>query len=317
MTGNWKIVLLVLAVVIVNFGYAAAETMKFATPIKFYPPYALPAVTAEAKGFWKQNGLDAKWIPFKGSVAMTQALAAGSIDIGAGAVAGILQAAGRGLPVLAVAQLDTRDRYAMWVRTAGDIKKPADLKGKKIGVSRIGGLDFAFSTVILQNLGLDKQVKFIGTGGILESIAMFKTGSIDARLASYYAFVRLKVGGQANELLLLEDYLPKRWVSSVVFVRRPFLAKDPETVRRTVKTMIQTINFIAQNRAWAIDKMKAEFRYNDEAAAFIYRMLNYTKDGKIDVEGLNNVRKLLIDAGIITEEKTPPLKELYSADFAS
>ena len=315
MTRKWRIALLVLVGVTISFGYASAQKMKFATPIKFYPPYALPALTAEAKGFWKQNGLDAEWIPFKGSVAMTQALAAGSINIGAGAVAGILQAAGRGLPVLAVAQLDTRDRYAMWVRTAGKINKPEDLKGKKIGVSRIGGLDYAFSIVILKTLGLEKEVRFIGTGGILESIAMFKTGSIDARLASYYAFIRLKVGGQARELLLLEDYLPKRWVSSVVFVRRPFLVKEPETIRRTVKTMIQTINFIAENRAWSIKKMKAEFRYNDEAAAFIYRMLNYTKDGKIDVEGLNNVRKLLIGAGIITEGKTPPLRELYSPDF--
>ena len=44
-------------------------------------------------------------------------------------------------------------------------------------------------------------------------------------------------------------------------------------------------------------------------------MLDYSRDGKINVEGLKNVRTLLIEYGIIKEEKAPPLRELYTTDI--
>ena len=63
----------------------------------------------------------------------------------------------------------------------GSIKKPEDLKGKKIGVSRIGGNSHYFTIQALRRFGMDasRDVQFIQTGGDPETFAAFVSGSID------------------------------------------------------------------------------------------------------------------------------------------
>src|SRR3990172_12711186 len=142
----------------------AAEKLQFGTVIRVYPPYTLPLLAAEDKGFWKQNGLEVEWVPFRGSVDTIRALAASSINIVAGSAFGMMQAAERGIPVIAIAGLDKRDRYFIWVSDRSRLKEPKDLRGAIMGVVRMGDLDQIYSLVALRGLGLDKDVKFIGVG---------------------------------------------------------------------------------------------------------------------------------------------------------
>ena len=58
----------------------------------------------------------------------------------------------------------------------GNIKKPEDLKGKKIGVSRIGGNSHYFTIQALRRFGMDasRDVQFIQTGGDPETFAALR-----------------------------------------------------------------------------------------------------------------------------------------------
>jgi len=44
----------------------AADKLRFATTVKTHPILVMPVLAAEEKGFWKQNGLEAEWVPFEG-----------------------------------------------------------------------------------------------------------------------------------------------------------------------------------------------------------------------------------------------------------
>ena len=63
-----------------------------------------------------------------------------------------------------------------------DIKRPEDLKGKKIGVGRFGGNTHYFTIQALKRLGMDasKEVQMIQTGGGPETLAALLGGSLDA-----------------------------------------------------------------------------------------------------------------------------------------
>ena len=63
-----------------------------------------------------------------------------------------------------------------------DIKRPEDLRGKKIGVGRFGGNTHYFTIQALKRLGIDanKEVQMIQTGGGPETLAALLGGSVDA-----------------------------------------------------------------------------------------------------------------------------------------
>jgi ABC-type amino acid transport substrate-binding protein len=63
-----------------------------------------------------------------------------------------------------------------------EIKKPEDLKGKKIGVGRIGGNSHYFVQLALRQKGIDpsRDVSPIQTGGAPETFLALSSGAVDA-----------------------------------------------------------------------------------------------------------------------------------------
>ncbi len=100
------------------------QRIKFGTFLKGHPVSYLPVFAAEEKGYWKENGLQAEWVPFRGSGALMRGIAAGAVSIAVSTGAGVLQAAARGVPVVAVSELHKRDYFMAWVRVDSPLKKP-------------------------------------------------------------------------------------------------------------------------------------------------------------------------------------------------
>jgi len=62
-----------------------------------------------------------------------------------------------------------------------EIKRPEDLKGKKLGLTRIGSNSHYFIIQVLRKHGMEPtDVNFIQTGGQVENLAALLTGNVDA-----------------------------------------------------------------------------------------------------------------------------------------
>src|SRR5688572_30343715 len=63
-----------------------------------------------------------------------------------------------------------------------EIKRPEELKGKRIGVNRIGSNNHYFAIQVLQRFGLDpaRDVIFRQTGGDASDLIALLNGSVDA-----------------------------------------------------------------------------------------------------------------------------------------
>ena len=144
---------------VVNRPLAAAEKLNFGTGVKRFHPYYLPIFAAEEKGFWAKQGLDIEWVPFNRPSSFHHALASGSLKMGAISAPSIIMSISRGVPAVMVAEVLPLMEFIIWVRTDSGIKKGRDLKGKRIGVSRLQSVAHASAKVMTRGLGIEKDVK--------------------------------------------------------------------------------------------------------------------------------------------------------------
>ena len=105
-------------------------------------------------------------------------MVSGDIDLGQLTGAPGVAANLRGADILYIAMTD--DRMGYQLATRRDIKSPADLKGKRLGISRFASsADFGTRT-LLKRLGIDpKEVTILQIGNEAERLAALKSGSID------------------------------------------------------------------------------------------------------------------------------------------
>lgn len=290
------------------------EKVKMATSTRIDARQYLPILGAMEGGYARANGLEMEWVAFRNPADMNRAVASGDIKLGIGVIASVVQAIAAGLPIIMVADLHPMDFY-VFVLTDSPIKEPRGLKGTKIGMLRFASSAHAYGLVAVRALGLEKEVRFVSTGGSMETVAALKAKVIDASVQSLSAVAELKVRGEVRELLAINDYLPKGWLGQLLFSEKEYTKKNPDTVRRVIKSLLAGAQYTIQHPDWARDKMKTISRFSPGAANLLFNSMEFSRDGKIDRKAMENARKFLIDYGIVREDKTPPASELYSRDF--
>jgi ABC-type nitrate/sulfonate/bicarbonate transport system substrate-binding protein len=100
-------------------------------------PRVAPLWLAQDLDFFGKYNLAAQIVLVRNNQMLAAGLGAGDIDVGYTGGTTVLGAAAAGVELRLVAGFVSRGRGYLVVRP--DIKKPADLAGKRIGVQRIGG----------------------------------------------------------------------------------------------------------------------------------------------------------------------------------
>ena len=141
-------------------------------------PHALLVSMAEKRGLYAKYGLSSTIVYVSGGSTVVQAMVSGDIDLGQLTGAPGVAANLRGADILYVAMTDDRMGYQLVTR--GEFKNMAQLKGKRLGISRFGSsADFGVR-VLLKRFNVDpKDVSILQIGNEAERLAALKLGSID------------------------------------------------------------------------------------------------------------------------------------------
>lgn len=295
----------------------AAEKLKFATSVRLSAPYYLTALAAEEKGFWQQNGLVGEWVPFRAGPPAMAALVSGDIKIGAvGGPIQLFPIVAMGVPIIAVSDLSLNP-FLYWVRADSRFKGPKDLMGAKVAVSALRSSVHLVGLGAAKALGLERDLKFVGIGDLRAAIAALKAGSIDAAIYGFDQMAHLRVEGLLKEVINIDDYLPKPWVDLTISARKDFIKAQPDVARRVVRTALQSVGFVIKNRPWAVEKIKATTGASESTARMIYDFVQprFTKDGRIDPKALENVRKFMLEYGLLEKDKAPKNEEIYTEEL--
>jgi ABC-type nitrate/sulfonate/bicarbonate transport system substrate-binding protein len=155
----------------------AADTIRIA--YSSVNPHALLVSLAEKRGLYAKYGLSSVVVYIPGGSTVVQTMVSGDVDLGQLTGAPGVAANLRGADILYIAMTD--DTMGYQLATRRDIKTAAELKGKRIGISRFASSsDFGVRT-LLKRLGVDpKDTTILQIGNETDRLAALRSGTIDA-----------------------------------------------------------------------------------------------------------------------------------------
>ena len=171
---------LILALLVFGTGAASAQVKKVRLSMPTFAITEVPFKIAQAKGFYRAEGLDVEMILIRGALGVT-ALLGGSVDYTT-ASGSIIAAAVRGIGVKLALIIDAKPAFELV--SDPQVRAYEALKGKPIGISSRGGSVDLLTRLMLERNGLnpDKDVLLLVIGTQQEMMIALKTGRIAAAL---------------------------------------------------------------------------------------------------------------------------------------
>jgi len=227
-------------------------------PLKVaYDGYSMttaPMNYAVEKGIFKKYGLDVTLAYVDGGSTLSQAVVGGSINIAQNGYAPAATAAVQGADVVFIGGISNQLPFQLV--TKGNIKTAADLKGKKIAISRFGASSDVAATYELKALGLKRtDVIILQLGGEGTRTAAMLSGQIDGSFEQYPRTGELEEKGfhvLADGLQIAADYPNTSYVSS-----RAFIAKNPDLVKRFTMGIAEGIHEFKTHKEEALKSAAA------------------------------------------------------------
>jgi NitT/TauT family transport system substrate-binding protein len=163
---------------------------------------------AQQRGYYADGGLDVEFqnkidpdlIPLVGS---------GTIDVGIGDGTSVIPAASNGIPIEYIATIYGKFPDIVFAKASSGIAKPADLKGKKIGIPGRYGSSWVMLQAMLASAGLTTDDVEIVEYPEFNQEAAVEQGTVDAATGySNNEPIELEQHGQKAVVLHIDDITP-------------------------------------------------------------------------------------------------------------
>jgi NitT/TauT family transport system substrate-binding protein len=266
-------------------------------------------VVAQHQGFFRKYNLDAQVVLMPSGPLALSALAGGDSQFYYGTTSGAsLGAVLNGLDGVFVAGFIKQLVGAFMV--GRDIKTPADLKGKRIGVASLSGGNWMFTMLAFEHWGIDPKrdgitFRVIGdTGARVQAIA---TGLVDGSLLGYTHAAILRRQGYPILADVADLNIP--FQDTGLFTRKSLIAQHPETVEKVLRALLDAIAFIQQpeNKAAVLKSLAQWLRLpkpEDASEGYDFMRKMYTRRCHPSLDGIRNSIRVLA----LTNEKFGRLK---------
>src|SRR5262250_3038191 len=232
---------------------AQAQMEKLRVAYTVIAPTQLSVWTAKEMGFYAKHGLDVELVLLVGAPLAVAALVGGETPI--------VHAGASAVIASNVAGSVNRFPYVLFV--TDQIKRVEDLKGKKFGVSRIGGADNAAAVTVLDKLGVkESDVTYVQAGSIPARLAAMQTNALQATLLQAPETLKAKEIGM--RALLDFTKLDVEWQQNGVAVTRDYIKKKPDTIRRFMQAFVEAIHYNLTNPKGAQKVLQKYLAIKDE-----------------------------------------------------
>jgi NitT/TauT family transport system substrate-binding protein len=295
------------------FATAQMPTLKIGTAV--LGDYALiaPVVIGLDKGFFKAQGVNAEFQPFRGGPTLLKAVVANEIQIGITGATDVPVFRAQGAPVRYVATSTKGNHFTFNV--APDITKVADLKGKSIGVTGVGATTWISAVMLAKQQGWDpeRDVKIVALGGLDAQLAALARGEIQAYVWGDGGAVT-ELQGKTKILLRLDTLTPK-WLSQGIYCTDSYIGANKDAIARALRAMFQAIKLIRSSPNEAFGIVAKTIGWPEQAVARAHAISGplLSDDGAIDVEAIEVMQNTLLDLKV--QSKRVPTQDLYTTEF--
>jgi len=217
---------------------------------------------AEQKGFYRKHGIDAEVIiTGQGGTAGISALLANDIQIVSSAGDLLVAAALRGGDTVMAAGVVNKGLQR--ILTKPEIKSPADLKGKRVGVTRIGAVSHVVLQMMLQRWKMslnDVQVMQVGSSPNM-LVSLDKNGIDAAVLTIPSMFVAEDRGYRVLIDMADTDIY---YLHTMIGTTRSYIKANRDKVVRFLKGFLEGLAYVKQNKKESLEIVKKKLRIGAE-----------------------------------------------------
>ncbi|HEX6769816.1 MAG TPA: ABC transporter substrate-binding protein [Candidatus Binatia bacterium] len=222
---------------------------------------SMPWIAQEA-GIFKKHNLDFRLVFIPSSPVATAATLSGDAEIGVTGAIGNVRAFVQGSTDLVfiggMKNILTHNLLAK-----PDVKRPEDLKGKKVGVGRFGGNTHYFVIQALKKLGMDatKDIQMIQTGGGPETVASLLGGNVEA--AAIVAPGDFVAASKGYRYVINGAELRIPYGATQVVTLRSLIAKRGPVIGRFMRSMAEASKILHSDKAFVYKVIGKYMRISD------------------------------------------------------
>jgi NitT/TauT family transport system substrate-binding protein len=222
---------------------------------------SMPWIAQEAGLFQKYN-LDFHLVYIASSAMVTAAMLGGDADMSLTGGVGNVRAYVQGATDIAFVG-GIKNVMTQSIVAKREIKRPEDLKGKKIGVSRIGSNTHYFTIQALRRSGMEpnRDFSFIQTGGDPETLAALVGGGIDA--ATMTAPTDSMAIAQGYQYVVYGPDLRIPYSATVFVSLRSIMAKRPQAVGSFMRAMAEASKILHTDKEFVFKVLGKQLRVSD------------------------------------------------------
>jgi len=303
-TAGW-----LLALLLVNPNRFGAAQEKVHVAISNFSASYISMHIAQKRGYYAEEGMIVEVILMAG-LTSTRALIGNSVELGS-ASNPTAAVQGAKLKILLV----FNDKPPGMLVAQPGIKSVTELRGKRIGGSTLGSLEYGWLKELLPKFGLqlEKDVTFVPVGSTSTRLTALRAGTIDASpLSPPSNFLAQDAGFPV--LLRTADHLEDIQASIVATDER--LARQGDMIRRFMRATVKGQRVYLANRQDGITAIMEFTRHKDrELMARVYddHMKTIARDGTVP----ERLQRIVIDrskrlAGVTRD--IPP-EEIFDFSF--
>jgi NitT/TauT family transport system substrate-binding protein len=260
-----------------------------------------PLWVAQDQGFFAKYGIDPEVIYMRGGPTLLSGMLSGDIQIGWTASA-IIAPIAEGADFVIVAGFNNRVTDDLVVRPG--IKRPEDLRGKRLGVQSIGGGGWMGAMLGLEYLGLEPRrddIRVLVVGDSTVRGQALEGGSIDATFLDGAFSRKVKTKGFATLADFSQANIPI--MNHLIAVKKSYLQRQPEIVENVLRALIEGLAFTwaPKSKSAVLKSIMRRLRITEMAFAEDGYQDLLTRGGlekkpHPSLEGVRNVQRLMLSS---------------------
>ena len=287
-------------------------------------PGTLPAfgpwMIAQAKGYYKAEGLDVKFVTARGGVDVAKQVGAGNAVIGGAIGDTPIIARAQGIPVKAVAVLGAGSLTQLVTHKDEHIESPRELKGKTVTVLAYTDTTYYALLGMLSKVGLTKDdvnIQAAGPAGVWQQFASKK--AVGMAGVPDWTVSSMDAGAQVD-ILPADVYFKS--MAQAILASDDTIEKNPQLVQKLVRATLKGMKDIMADPK-AATKVYVEHvpAHKGKEASILKAFEMYNQyvyaaqkvPGQMDESRLAELQKFYVTNGVVPKEV--PVKDLYTNKF--
>ncbi len=298
----------------------ALQEITYLLPAPAVLPAFGPWMLAQAKGYYKAEGLDVKFVAGRGGVDVAKQVGAGNAVIGGAIGDTPIIARAQGIPVKAVAVLGSGSLMQLVSHKDERIESPRELLGKTVTVLAYTDTTYYALLGMLSKVGLTKNdvnIQAAGPAGVWQQFAAKKASAMAG--VPDWTVAAMESGAQVD-ILPADIYFKS--MAQAILASDETIQKNPQLVQKLVRATLKGMKDIMANPKAAAAAYVAHVpahKGKEESIEKTFAMYNkyvyagQKSPGMMDEERLAELQKFYVSNGVVPTASA--MKDLYTNQF--